>query len=415
MLREVIKQIIVNNQERILKLQVNNRDIRIEEKANYVFTGPRRAGKTYFLYQYIQKYYGGNKIEKVLYINFEDERLIELNHTNINTIIESYYEIYSYKPVLFFDEIQNIKYWEKFVRRLADENYKILITGSNSNMLSSQIASVLGGRFLIKDIYPLSFKEYLEFNDIHFNKKMIYSNKNREVKRLFFKYFKYGGFPEIIKYEDKLNYLSNLFQKLFYGDIIARYNVHNDLGLKYLIKKLADSVNNETSINRIKNLIKSLQIPIGVSTIYEYLNYLEEAFIIFPLKNSKYKFKDRESKKKYYFVDNGLLSIFLFDQDTKLLENLVFLHLKRNYSEFYYYKKELEVDFYIPEKNILIQVSYDISDNETEKREIKAIEKAAKELACENAMIITLDNEKQINTNKMPIPVVPVWKWLLSD
>jgi len=316
---------------------------------------------------------------------------------------------------LFFDEIQNIKHWEKFARRLADEGYEIHITGSNSEMLSTQIASTLGGRFIVKEVLPLSFPEFLSFNDLKLEKNYLYSSQNKLIKKQFESYFKYGGFPELYKFDDKRTYLSNLFQKLLYGDIIARYKVKNDKALLLLTKKIAESVNNETSINRIKNLIKSIGIPIGTNTAFEYLNYLHESYMVFPVTNFVNKFVEKESKKKYYFVDNGILMLFLHNQDTKLLENLVFIELKRRYQEIYYYKRNYETDFYIPEKDLLIQVSYDISDIETEKRELKSLKKSIEELGCKNAKIITYDTDKEMELNGNKIEVISAWKWLLGN
>lgn len=413
--KAIIKNIIVKNQERLIKLTINKRKFVIEKQANYVITGPRRAGKTYLLYQIIQSYYNEHTIHKVLYINFEDERLIELDHHHLNSIIESYQELYTNQPHLFFDEIQNIPNWEKFARRLADEGYKIVITGSNSNMLSRQIATTLGGRFIIKEILPLSFKEYLQFNKVTLKPNFEYSSQLVSVKKHFNDYFMYGGFPEVIKFEDKRMYLSNLFQKLFYGDIIARYSVKNEKALQLVVKKIAESVNNETSVNRIKNLVKSIGIPVGTSTIFEYLKYLDESYLLVSTENYVHKFVERETKKKYYFIDNGILMLFLNNQDTKLLENLVFLELKRRYATIYFYKRNLETDFYIPEEKLLIQVSYSISDMEIEKREVKSLLKSNEELSCDQKIIITFDSEKQIQTNHITIDVIPIWKWLLSS
>lgn len=413
--KAIIKNIIVKNQERLISLTINKRKFDIEKQANYVITGPRRAGKTYLLYQIIQSLYNERTIYKVLYINFEDERLIELDYHHLNSIIESYQELYTNQPHLFFDEIQNIPNWEKFARRLADEGYKIFITGSNSNMLSRQIASTLGGRFIIKEILPLSFKEYLQFNKVTLKPNFEYSNQLVSVKKYFNNYFKYGGFPEVIKFEDKRMYLSNLFQKLFYGDIIARYSVKNEKALQLVVKKMAESVNNETSVNRIKNLVKSIGIPVGTSTIFEYLKYLEESYLLVSVENYIHKFVERETKKKYYFIDNGILMLFLNNQDTKLLENLVFLELKRRYTNIYFYKRNLETDFYIPEEKLLIQVSYSISDIETEKREVKSLLKSNEELTCNKKIIITFDTEKQLQIDNITIDVLPIWKWLLSN
>jgi predicted AAA+ superfamily ATPase len=412
--KDIFKSIIIANQERLVKLTVIKRKFEIEKNANYVITGSRRAGKTYLLYQVIQDNYDADTIKKVLYINFEDERLIGLDYKKLNLIIESYQELYSEQPHLFFDEIQNIQNWEKFVRRLADQGYKIFITGSNSTMLSKQIASTLGGRFIIKEILPLSFKEYLVFNAISLKSNYLYSSQLQEVKKCFNEYFIYGGFPEVIKFEDKRMYLSNLFQKLFYGDIIARYRIKNEKALQLVVKKMAESVNNETSVNRIKNLIKSIGIPVGTSTIFEYLKYLNESYLVLNIENYANKIVERETKKKYYFIDNGILMLFLNNQETKLLENMVFLELKRRYTNIYYHKRNLETDFYIPEEKLLIQVSYSISDIETEKREVKALLKSNSELKCDKRIIITFDTEKHVLKNNEDIEVIPVWKWLLS-
>lgn len=415
MYKPILKQIILKNQARIQEVKVYKREYTFEKQANYVIVGSRRAGKTYVLFQIIQEMLKVDSVEEILYINFEDERLIELNHKDLNQILEAYSELYKHKPKLFFDEIQNVKHWEKFTRRLADEGYKIHITGSNSQMLSTQIASTLGGRFIVKEVLPLSFKEFLQFNDFVLEKNYEFSSQLVQVKKHFATYFKYGGFPEIIKFDDKRTYLSNLFQKLLYGDIIARYQVKNDKALLLLAKKIAESVNNETSVNRIKNLIKSIGIPIGTATIFDYLEYFNESYLIFPIVNYINKFVEKETKKKYYFLDNGILMLFLHNQDTKLLENLVFVGLKRRFDEIYYYKRNYETDFYIPKEDLLIQVSYDMSDIETEQRELKALQKSKNELNCKNAIIITYDTNKELLLDGKTIKVISAWKWLLSE
>ena len=415
MYKKVLKEIIINNQERLKNLAVIERKYNLEKNANYVITGPRRVGKTYLVYQVVQSKYDKNTIKKVLYINFEDERLIGFTYKHLNLIIESYKELYDGKPDFYFDEIQNIENWEKFARRLADEGYVVFVTGSNSKMLSRQIASTLGGRFMIKEILPLSFKEYLNFNNVKLSKNYAFGKSLEIVKKHFHDYFRYGGFPEVLKFEDKRMYLSNLFQKLFYGDIIARYTLKNEKVLLLVVKKMAESVNNDTSVGRVKNLIKSVGLPVGNSTIFDYLKYMHEAYLLFSLENYANKFVEKESKKKYYFIDNGILMLFLNNQDTKLLENLVYLELRRRNKQIYFHKRNLETDFYLPEDKVLIQVSYSISDIETEKREVKAIMKSNDELACKDVMIITYDTERQINHKGQNINVVPVWKWLLEN
>lgn len=413
-MKEVFKKIIINKQEWLKSLQLKEREYSVEPNANYVFTGLRRAGKSFFLYQIIQQNFNENNFENVLMINFEDERLLEVNTENLQEIIEAYYELYTLPPIVFLDEIQNIPHWQKFVRRLADEGLQIYVTGSNAEMLSAEIASTLGGRFVNKEILPLSFSEYLKFMNFKYTKRMKYSTSKVELLQHFSNYLKYGGFPELVHFQNKKEFLSSVYQKLFYGDIIARYNIANSTVLKLLVKKIAESVNNETSINRIKNLIKSTGVSIGSNTLFDYLEYLESSYMIGAVTNYHSKFSEKETKKKYYFLDNGILNLFLIDQDTKLLENQVYIQLRRLGCSIYFLKRNHEVDFYVPEKNWLIQVSYSISDNETFKREVKSLTLSMKEMNIQKAYIITYNEGKSINTEWGEIEVIPLWLWLLE-
>ena len=411
-MKNQLKKIIVQHQERLRNLSVVDRNIIIEKNGNYVFVGLRRAGKTYFLYQLIKERYA--EIEKVLYLNFEDERLIDLTYNELDLIIEAYQELYNQKPAIFFDEIQNITHWEKFVRRLADSDYKIMVTGSNAEMLSSEISTTLGGRFLTKEITPLTFSEFLTFNAISLQPNFEFSDQLYKVKQYYEQYIKFGGFPELIRFENKREYLSNVYQKLFYGDLIARYTIANPKALKLLVKKIAESVNNETSINRIKNLIQSVGIPLGNNTLFEYLSYLNNSYLIVDISNFASKFVERETKKKYYFLDTGILNLFLVDQDTKLLENLVFIELRRRYEKgIYFFKRKNEVDFYVPEAKLLVQVSYNLNAPETRKREMKGLIEAMKELEINDGVIITYDSQETIKIDNFVITVIPAWKWLL--
>ncbi len=415
--KDILKKIIIESQERVFKLKFVSRKIELDDKLNYVFTGIRRSGKTYMLYQIIKDLLSQKKsIEDILYINFEDERLIEFTHHDFDLLLDCYKELYYNKqPYCFFDEIQNIPGWEKFARRLADTGYRCYITGSNAEIFSAQIATTLGGRYIIREVQTLSFKEFLDFKKIKIERNFEYSKDRIKIKRLFNEYFRYGGFPEIVALKQKREYLSTLFQKVFYSDIIARYSLNNSRLLKLLIKKTAESVNADTSYNRIKNVINASGGKAGVSTIAEYYSYLQEAYLIFGISNYKAKFVEKESKKKYYFADTGVLNLFLVDQDSKIRENLVFIDLKRRHGQdVYFYKDRYEIDFYISEQKLLYQVSYSISDFDTRKRELKAINVAAIHFNIKKAVIITYDEEEQIESNGVQIQVLPVWKWLLQ-
>jgi predicted AAA+ superfamily ATPase len=413
-MKELFKQIILEKQDWIKQLKLIPREIQIETAANYVFTGLRRAGKSYFLYQIALQKINKNQFQEILMINFEDERLVELTNMDLQLILEAYREMFSEQPIIFLDEIQNVPQWQKFVRRLADEGMRVYITGSNAEMLSHEIASVLGGRFINKEILPLSFSEFLNFQQIKYSEKSKYNNDRFAIKKAYEQYLKFGAFPELIRLDNKREFLSNVYQKLFYGDLIARYQISNPQILKLLLKKLAESVNNETSVNRIKNLIKSTGLSIGNNTLFDYLSYLESSFMIATVSNYYSKFVEKENIKKYYFLDTGILGLFLVNQDSKLLENQVYIELRRRGYQVYFLKRNTEVDFYIPEHQLLIQVSYSLKEKETYDREVKGLEKAMKEFNIENGMIITYDESDEIKSAYGTIKVIPAWIWLLE-
>jgi predicted AAA+ superfamily ATPase len=350
-----------------------------------------------------------------LYINFEDERLLELKITELSLIVDAFKELFTTTPVYFLDEVQNIVGWEKFARRLADSGERVFITGSNAKMLSREIATTLGGRFLIKEIYPFNFQEYLSANKIALENNWEYGSQRFEIRKQFETYFYYGGFPEILKFAQKRQWLDNLYQKIFYGDLVARYKIRNEFALKLTVKKLAENIHDEVSFNRIKNIIQSTGTKIGTSTVLEYISLLEESWLVFGVKNYLAKISDRETKKKYYFIDNGILTLFLINPATILLENMVAVKLRQLYADqFYYVKTTNEVDFYIPSRKMLIQVCYSMGKMDTEKREMNALLKINEAIKADHLVIITLDEERAEMVNGSEINILPVWKWLLA-
>jgi hypothetical protein len=413
-MKDVFKKIILERQDWLKKINLIPREIKIENNANYAFTGLRRAGKSYFLYQIIQENFKKDNYERLLLINFEDERLLEVTHQDLQLIMDAYFELFEFEPIIFLDEIQNVPNWQKFVRRLADDGRRIYVTGSNAEMLSHEIATTLGGRFINKEILPLSFHEYLSFKDIQVTSKTKYSSERYKIIKEYEEYLHFGGFPELMQMKDKREFLSSVYQKLFYGDLIARYKVSNVVTLKLMVKKLAESVNNETSVNRIKNLIKSTGVSIGSNTLFDYLNYLESSYLIASISNFHSKFTEKETNKKYYFLDTGILGLFLTDQATKLLENQIYIELRRRGERPFFLKRKTEVDFYIPEKGMLIQVSYSINNPETAEREVKGLRAAMKEFNITTSWIITYDETKEIEVQEGLIKVVPAWQWLLE-
>ncbi len=390
----------------------------LEEHANYVFVGLRRSGKSHLMYQQIHRLIkNGHTIDEILYINFEDDRLTGLLLEDLDTIKLSYEELYPSRPIFFLDEIQIIPQWEKFVRRLADIGYQVYVTGSNAQMLSSEIATTLGGRFLIQEVYPYSFAEYLQAQNILLETNWIYKTAIRsEIIRQFNNYFYDGALPELLLFKDKRSWLSNLYQKIFFGDLIARYTVRNVNAMRLLIKKLAESVKQPSSYTRLTHIISTTGTKVGTQTIIDYLNYAEECWLIFSISNYATKFVEKESNKKYYFIDNGLLNLFLFDPETSLLENMVAIQLRKKYKkQVYFYNQNVEIDFYIPEEALGIQVSYSLHDPETEKREINAFLKISGLLNLDRMIIITKDEKRSIPiAENKSIEVIPIWEWLLA-
>lgn len=416
MTKDLIKYLISYYQEFVSQISFEKREYELEANANYVFVGLRRAGKSYLMYQHIHHLMEqGHSIEEMLYFNFEDDRIDSITISDLDLIKTCYEEMYDHCPIFFLDEIQNIKGWEKFARRLADTGYRVYITGSNAKMLSSEIATTLGGRYLIKDIYPFSFSEYLLYKKIDLSDKNARFKFRTAITKEYEEYFRNGGLPETLQMADKRAWISSLFNKIFFGDLVTRHQVRNDFALRIMIRKLAESVKQPTSYNRIASIASTVGKKISVDTVIDYMGYLQESWLILSYENIAAKLIDKESNRKYYFIDNGILNLFLLDPATSLLENQVAVRLRQKYgSQVYFYNKNVEVDFVVYDEGIAIQVSYSLSDPETEKREVDALLKLNKVLPMRKLMIISKDEERDITVNDVTIQVIPVWKWLLD-
>jgi hypothetical protein len=414
--KELLKQVLADNQVEVSRQQVIPRDIQIGDFSNYVLVGVRRAGKSFLLYQKIQQLLQeGVKWDEMLYLNFEDERLTGLQTEELNLLLEVHMEMYGKRPMLFLDEIQNVPGWEKFARRLADNKYKVFITGSNAKMLSSDIQTTLGGRYLTINVYPYNFTEYLRAHALTLSSTSPLATEQRaEVMRYFDEFFHFGGFPECATMAAKRDYLTSVYQKIFLGDIITRHSIDNAFALRVLFKKLAESVKQPTSFTRLTNIVASTGVKVGKATLINYIEYAKDAWLIHPIQNITGKLNDKECNPKYYFADNGLLQLFLLDAETSLLENLVALTLLRKYGRedaVYFYHNQIEVDFYIPEAEWAIQVSYSLRDEETLRRETTALQKLTKVQPCRRLTIVTRDEERTIPSEAGPIEVIPIWKF----
>ena len=413
---ELFRNIISENQEYIGDIDLIKRPVALEENGNYVFVGVRQAGKSYLLYQRIQQMIeAGTKLEDIVYVNFDDERLKDMNASDLDFILQAYHSMSEGSPVLFFDEIQNIDGWANFARRLANRKYRVYITGSNAKMLGRDIETVLGGRFLDLKVFPYNFREYLSANGVALSKGWQYGRKANELQRHFKTYFEWGGFPELVNFREKRIWLNSLYNRIFFNDLVVRHKIKNEDALRLCIRRLAESVMQPCSLNRLCNLVKSTGTSCSTSTIMEYVRYLQESCILISLDNYASKFVEKETIKKHYFVDNGLLHLFINHPDTLLLENLCACTLYKKYgSSLYYYNRSIEVDFYIPEEELAIQASYRMSDEATLEREAKALETLHSFSPLKKALIITYEDEGLLQHNGLTIELIPIWKWVLE-
>ena len=415
--KDTIKLLIAEYQQRAVDVSFQERPYVMEDNLNYVFTGLRRAGKSYMMFQQIRHMLDmGHAKDEILYFNFEDDRLMSLATADLDRIKVCFEEMFDCKPIFFLDEIQVVDYWEKFARRLADQSYRVYVTGSNARMLSSEIATTLGGRYVIKHVFPYSFREYLTSAGIDMNDKNVLYRHQADIIKSYEIYFRFGGLPELTMVNDKRTWLSNLYQKILLGDLVTRYQVRNAFALQVLIRKLAASVKQPTSFNRLANVVSSSGKKITTDTVIDYLGYMQESWLLFSLENIAAKLADKSSNKKYYFTDNGLLNLFLIDPVTSLLENQVAIHLRRLYGEeVYYYHRGIEVDFYVPAVQMAIQVCYSLLDAETRQREVGALVKLSRQIEVKRLVIITKDEQETITENECTIEVIPVWRWLLQE
>jgi len=418
--KNVLKTVISDNMAEIPKYSVNPRDVRFEDAGNYVFVGMRRAGKSYLLYHRMQSMLAkGMKPHEMLYINFEDERLAGMKSDELNLLLETHLEMYGVKPVLFLDEIQNVAGWEKFARRLADTRQRVYITGSNAKMLSGDIQTTLGGRYIAVDVYPYDFREYLRAGNTKFSGDARFSTRGKAaILRAFTDYFHFGGLPETLMFSSKRDYLTSIYQKIYLGDIAARHSIDNLPALRVLFKKLAESVRQPVSYSRIAHIVSSAGAKISVNTIINYIEYAKEAWLIVPIRNIAGKIVEKETKPKYYFADNGILNLFLLNGETSLLENLAAINLLRKYGRdgsVFFYNNGVEVDFYLPETATAIQACYSLNNADgTLDREVNALLKASNVLECKRLLIITADTEKTFTVSGREIEALPLWKWLLD-
>ena len=417
MTKDLIKVLISEYQDFVSQVELIPRDVELVEGLNYVFVGLRHAGKSYLMFQRIAQLIAqGHKKEEILYFNFEDDRIDSLDVSDLDLIKTCYEEMYDNRPIFFLDEIQLVDMWEKFARRLADQKYQVYITGSNAKMLSSEIATTLGGRYMIHEVYPYSLKEYLKVNGIDINEKNSTYKYGKQIVKLTNLYFQHGGLPETVGMKEPRSWMSNLFSKIFFGDLVARYRIRNDFALRVMIRKMAESVKQPLSYSRIASIVSSTGKKLSTDAAIDYVGYMAESWLILPYENLYGKLQDKESNRKYYFTDNGLLHLFLIDANTSLLENIVAVTLRRKYGDgsYFWNNKNAEVDFVVPEEGLAVQVSYSMADADTFKRETDGLIKLSSVQPVKRMIVVTMDEERIAEKEGFQIELIPLWKWLLE-
>ena len=415
--KEVFRLLIREGQETIRDVELYDRPFEFEDHGRYVLVGVRQAGKSYMLYKRAKQLLAqGHQLEELVYIDFDDERLLEMTYQDFDTILLTYRAVYQYKPIFLFDEIQNIDGWEHFARRLANQKYTVYITGSNARMLSRDIHTTLGGRFTDEKIYPYSFAEYLGAQGIVPGREWAFGSERFTVYQMLEQYMLWGGFPELLLYRNKRRWLNDVYEKILLNDIILRNRIKNEMALRMTLKRLAESVTKPIAYNRIANLIKGTGTSTTTASVIQYVEAAKDACVILALENYASKFAGRETIKKHYFVDNGLLSIFLTGTESPLLENLCAVHLSRKYGDrLYYYSRNSEVDFYVPDEKYAVQACVTLSDADTKDREVSALMKLDRLENLERMVIVTRDEKDSIPIpSGMTIEVLPAAEWLLE-
>jgi len=402
--------------------------IKLITKTNQIvcIAGVRRSGKSTLIKQIAKELIKETKNENTLIVNFEDERFSERNLKTLIDIYDCYLEKVGpdKKPYIFFDEIQNVQEWERFVRGKHErKEANIIVSGSSSKLLSAELATLLTGRHLIFNIYPLSFKEFLFFKNLQIRSEIDIATKRIEIKRLFQEYLESGGFPEVVLSSEKKRILLSYFDTIISRDIIERFNIREREKIKTLAKFYLTNISSSVTYNKVSRFIN-----VPLTTVERFSEYLETANLIFFIKKFSYSLKEQEkSPRKVYSIDCGLSNTigFRFIKNFgRTMENIVAVELKIRQTfnpsiEIFYWKdyQQREVDFVLKagtEVKQIIQVSYKIDDMNTKERELRSLLKAMDEFKLKEGLIITDDFEDEEKIDGKKVIYTPLWKWLLE-
>lgn len=396
MLKESIRLVVLSQSQELKKNSAGIqrellKNVDLRTKHAIILSGIRQCGKSTLLKQLLKD------LTKFYYFNFEDPRALNFRLEDFETLEEVFKEEFGDSVYYFFDEIQNIQEWERFVRARLDTGKKFIITGSNASLLSKELGTRLTGRHLTYELFPFSYKEMLELKS------------QKPSVKTFEEYSKKGGFPEFLIF-DKNEILHELFNDILLRDIVARYSLRESKTIKELAIYLLTNVGSEFSYNK---LAKYFNIG-SVNSVIGYISYLEDSYLIFTISKFDYSYKKQIiNPKKTYSIDTGLSNAnsASFSEDKgRVLENLVFLHLRRKYKEIYYFKRKHECDFVVKDKGKVIfavQVCHTLTEDNKE-REVNGLKEAMKELKIETVVILTLNQDDKLDD----IPIKSAWKWM---
>ncbi len=422
MKREILKQVILeqqvcNNPPDLVPRQIYSKIGRLMAgDMIIVISGLRRCGKSTLLQMIRQA-----SEESSYYINFDDDRLVNFELTDFQMLYELFIELYGEQKTFYFDEIQNIPEWERFVRRLHDQNNKVFITGSNATMLSKELGTRLTGRHITVTLYPFSFVEFIQYKSPEvLDVKGYTTSTTAKLLKLFASYMELGGIPEYLRREEA-EYMRSLYENIIYRDIIVRYKIVKEKAIKQLGFYLASNIGKSTTFNALRKLL-----GIGnSSTITEYLAYLENSFLNFTINRYSSSIKKQlHVEKKTYFIDHGLARIIGFRTSAdygRVLENIVFLELKRRNYDIYVHNETKECDFVVFDNNkitLAIQVCKDLTEPDTKEREYAGLIEAMQAYNLDTGWILTEYQEEEelvtIKGRSYKVKICPVWKWMLN-
>ncbi len=425
-MKELFKRIITDFIEKEIK-GITPREYKIPLDSPKIISliGVRRSGKSSILFDLINRLRASVARENIIYLNFEDDRLFPLKLEHLDLILEGFYELYPAKRdekiYLFLDEVQVVEGWELYIRRIYDTlNVGIFITGSSAKLLSSEIATSLRGRTISFEIFPFSFAEYLKARDIQIN---LSSSKSLSfIKNALASYLVDGGFAETIHEDGFISrkILSDYLELIVFKDIAERHNIANTALLKHLNKYCFTNISTLASFTKLYNEFKSQGFKLSKDTIFNYMAYLENAYALFtvPIYRNSIK-EEQRNPKKIYAIDNGFKKIYdyaITEDMGKLYENVVFLHLRRQTKDIYYFKQNQEVDFYakLDSKAVLVNVSYEIKDEKTRKRELDGLLEAMEYFHQDTAYLITKDENSVVEIEGKRVYIVPLYKYLIE-